>query len=152
VRLRNRVTEKDLRVWLDHEGWFGRSAKIDSLELYAIKRPGWEQVFRFEIEAKKKPLEAESLSPGDQPLPPETGEHDQMVRRWGAIHDDERTKANRPSIWIYEKENELLSKLEKLSEEMIVLRQGQTSAALLPLMAVVVLVILFASFAKFFFQ
>lgn len=48
----NRVTEKDLRQWLDNNGYDGCSARFQELELHAIKRPGWIQVFRFAVHTR----------------------------------------------------------------------------------------------------
>ena len=50
----NKCVEKDIRDWLSQNGYFGNSAKIRELELHAIKRPGWLQVFRFTVEAKTR--------------------------------------------------------------------------------------------------
>lgn len=57
----NRATEKDLRDYLDQQGYYGRSARFLSLELAAIERPGWVQVFEFQVEAKQKDGEWEEL-------------------------------------------------------------------------------------------
>ena len=48
----NKVAEQDLRTWLQAHGWYGRTAQIQELELVAIQRPGWVQVFRFRVAAK----------------------------------------------------------------------------------------------------
>lgn len=40
-------TEQDIREHLQSVGYDGRSARFDSLELIAIERPGWVQVFKF---------------------------------------------------------------------------------------------------------
>jgi hypothetical protein len=50
----NKVAEKDLRTWLEAHGYFGRSAEVAELELVAVRRPGWEQVFRFRVRAKRQ--------------------------------------------------------------------------------------------------
>lgn len=50
---RNRSTEKDLREYLQKIGYYGRTARFQSLKLKAIERPGWVQVFQFEVEAKR---------------------------------------------------------------------------------------------------
>jgi hypothetical protein len=50
----NKVAEKDLRTWLEANGYFGRSAEVSELELVALRRPGWEQVFRFRVRAKRQ--------------------------------------------------------------------------------------------------
>ena len=52
--LSNKCTEKDLRDHLSKIGYFGRSANFLKLELKAIERPGWVQVFEFHVHAKKK--------------------------------------------------------------------------------------------------
>ncbi|MBD3673474.1 MAG: hypothetical protein HUJ26_08100 [Planctomycetaceae bacterium] len=44
---KNRSTEKDLRDWFSKQGWDGESGRFEELELIAIQRPGWLQVFRF---------------------------------------------------------------------------------------------------------
>ena len=46
--IRNRSTEKDIRDWLSKNGYVGNSTRFVEVELHAIKRPGWLQVFRFE--------------------------------------------------------------------------------------------------------
>ena len=50
----NKIAEKDLRTWLEANGYFGRSAELLELELVALRRPGWEQVFRFRVRAKRQ--------------------------------------------------------------------------------------------------
>ena len=50
----NKVVEHDLRGWLDGRGHYGRSAELEELELAAVQRPGWVQVFRFRVRAKNK--------------------------------------------------------------------------------------------------
>ena len=46
---RNRSTEKDVRDYLQENGFQAASARFDDLELTAIKRPGWVQIFRFGV-------------------------------------------------------------------------------------------------------
>ena len=52
--IRNRTTEKDVREYLSQQGYFGSGARFDYLELFAIERPGWVQVFKFSAWAKSK--------------------------------------------------------------------------------------------------
>ncbi|MFK7820053.1 MAG: hypothetical protein AB8G99_15135 [Planctomycetaceae bacterium] len=68
----NKVIEKDLRDHLQKVGYYGRSAEFSRLELVAVKRPGWLQVFSFEVRAKQQE--------GD------------WVELFGTCRDDERTK------------------------------------------------------------
>ena len=44
----NKSAEKDIRDWLSQNGYVGNSARFVEVELHAIQRPGWLQVFRFE--------------------------------------------------------------------------------------------------------
>ncbi|MFH5803186.1 hypothetical protein [Alienimonas sp. DA493] len=69
----NKILEHDLRAWLDEQGHYGRSAEVEELELVAVQRPGWVQVFRFRVRAKNR----------------ETGEWDALR---GLARDDERAK------------------------------------------------------------
>ncbi|MCR9201671.1 MAG: hypothetical protein NXI04_23755 [Planctomycetaceae bacterium] len=50
----NRATEKDVRDYLDVHGFYGSSARFISLELAAIERPGWVQVFNFHAHLKTR--------------------------------------------------------------------------------------------------
>ena len=67
----NKFTEKDIRQWLSEHGYYGNSAKFVELDLHAIQRPGWLQVFRFQVEAKAANGGWETY--------------------FGAVRDDERT-------------------------------------------------------------
>lgn len=51
--LRNGHTEKDLRDYLTSNGYYGNSANMLQLDLKAIERPGWVQVFEFRVHAKR---------------------------------------------------------------------------------------------------
>ena len=115
----NRVTEKDLRDWLANEGFSGRSAKIEELELHAIQRPGWLQVFRFSIQVK--------VSAADEDHP--AGDSG-WLQRFGVIVDDERRKRNKTQIWMFEDEFERQTLLDEVSEDLLVLRRGQTATGL----------------------
>ncbi|MEM9702663.1 MAG: hypothetical protein AAF907_09485, partial [Planctomycetota bacterium] len=69
----NKFLEHDLRSWLDDSGRYGRSAEVEELELVAVQRPGWVQVFRFRLRAKDR----------------ETGDWEELR---GLARDDERIK------------------------------------------------------------
>jgi hypothetical protein len=49
--MRNRATEKDVRDYLTRRGCRGDIARFDYLDLFAIERPGWIQVFKFCVQA-----------------------------------------------------------------------------------------------------
>jgi len=59
--LRNNATESDLRAFLENNGYDGKSAKFSTLELKAVKRPGWVQVFKFDVVATNRLGEIEKL-------------------------------------------------------------------------------------------
>lgn len=71
--LRHGSAEKDIRDYLTENGYYGRSARFDELELHGIERPGWLQVFRFSVRVKP-------AKPGS----------DQWLLLFGAMRDDER--------------------------------------------------------------
>lgn len=53
IAIGNKCTEKDIRDHMEGMGYYGRSAKFLKLELKAIERPGWVQVFEFHVQAKR---------------------------------------------------------------------------------------------------
>ena len=70
--LKNKTAEKDIRDYLSDNGYYGRTAQFEELELHAIERPGWLQIMRFTVRAKSK--------------------QDHWVQLFGVLKDDERFK------------------------------------------------------------
>jgi hypothetical protein len=69
-RITNRVAEHDIRHYLTAQGYGGRGARFHALDLFAIERPGWVQVFTFSVRAV---------------------DHDgRACELWGVLRDDER--------------------------------------------------------------
>lgn len=66
----NKASEKDIRDWLSQNGFNGKTAQFKEIELHAIQRPGWLQIFRFEFVAFST--------------------EDHKVNLYGAMHSDER--------------------------------------------------------------
>ena len=66
----NKSAEKDIRDWLSEQSFCGKTAQFSEVELHAIKRPGWLQVFRFEVRARKN--------------------DDEWMQLFGAMRADER--------------------------------------------------------------
>lgn len=103
----NRVTEKDLRDWLTGQGYAGKLAKVNELELHAIQPPGWLQVFRFSVDVRT----AKSDSSG-QTRP--------WTTFWGIIVDDERKRGSEKTvIQMFSKQQDQLRSLSDLPEELI---------------------------------
>ena len=99
--IRNGTTERDIRDWLTRNGYYGQSAKFEEVELHAIKRPGWLQVFRFSVTAK-------------------SAEEDQWHDLFGVVRDDERYR--RFEIEVFHRKHERNKLLTDWSEGMIVRR------------------------------
>lgn len=89
----NRVTEADIRAWLDNQGYHGRSAKFDEVELDAIRRPGWLQVYRFQCTVKSSSNE--------------------WIQLWGVVKDDEtQTRRDlKTTIWAFDDSKQQQQKL-----------------------------------------
>ena len=129
LTLGNRVTEKDIRDWLDKHDSVGRTAKIHGLELHAIQRPGWVQVFEFQARFQ---IRNPKLYGG------ETDDHEdesdpQWVDRFGVVLDDERNRTQdlRTQIWVFAEQDEQLAKLESVSQGMLVRNSGTNMAPLI---------------------
>lgn len=133
----NRVTEKDVRLWLDQNGFYGRSAQITDLELHAIERPGWRQIFRFTIKAKPK-LDHGSLGG----LGKQEGE---KAIRHGIVLDDQRkrTADQQTQVFIFESIEERNRVLEERSAGMLSCSNGQNAD--LVVLSIVVVTFIFLS-------
>ena len=114
----NKVTEKDIRDWLDANGFVGRTAKINDLELHAIRRPGWLQIFRFELDV----LRAEQPDAASQ----------QRHKYFGVVRDDERERvaSKRTIVMLFDEEQGRQEKLDELSEGLIQLGQDNSGSLL----------------------
>ena len=97
----NKSAEKDIRDWLLKNGYHEKSARFAEIELHAIKRPGWLQVFRFELTT----LTADRES----------------VQLFGAMYSDERY--GEPKITVHEAIAERDSQLLAWSEGLITQRR-----------------------------
>ena len=122
----NRVTEKDIRDWLTAEGFDGRGAKIDDLELHAIERPGWVQVFRFFAQIRQTDLPSNELDLEEAEVEV-VEELPDYISRYGVVLDDERIRnvQNRTKIWIYEEAESRQKKLDELSVGKFVKKKEQ---------------------------
>jgi hypothetical protein len=76
----DRDKELAIRQYLTREGYYGGTAKLRNVRLVAIARPGWLQVYRFEVTARLVQKVAD-----DQPDPAPI-EHE----LFGLVRDDGR--------------------------------------------------------------
>lgn len=142
ITIGNRVTEKDIRDWLDAHGYNGHSAKINNLELHAIQRPGWIQVYRFTLRAKSLPKPEFDSSTG-------LVEDDKWTNRFGIVWDDERQLSleHRTQIWILEDEEK--QKLNLLSDGLLTCRRGQIGGLFWGIGILLVLLFIAGAFSSF---
>jgi len=112
--IRYRVTERDIRDWLQENGYEGGSALLDSVELYAIKRPGWKKLFRFAGKTRKQ-----STDP-DEVLPKDTV--------WGVLLEDERQPyGKRAQVILCDSEEDQQDRLDELSVDMLTVTKTRES-------------------------
>ncbi|MDA7918480.1 hypothetical protein N9X53_07275 [Mariniblastus sp.] len=143
LTISNRSTEADVRSWLNDNGFVGKTAKFEELELHAIQRPGWVQVFRFCARVKYHPLDNASIeSDGDE------------VADWqevfGVALDDERERkqSKKTQIWLFNDPIEQKAKLNLISTDFLICKKGQNGELLgtvLFLLVVVAVAILLLS-------
>ncbi len=100
----NKSAEKDIRDWLISNGHFRKSAKFAEIELHAIKRPGWLQIFRFHFMS----VTAENES----------------LQLFGAMRSDERY--GKPNIVIHEDVATRDAQLAEWSEGLITQRRRRS--------------------------
>jgi hypothetical protein len=121
----NRVTEKDIRLWLTANGFAGQTAQIIELELHAIKRPGWLQIFRFHLQARPQPVSETASAENDFDSHVEPA---QWVELYGSVRDDERESnpQRRTQIQTFSTSEDRDQNLESLSDGLLTLKKGQT--------------------------
>jgi len=96
--LNDRQTEREVRNWLNRHGFNGQSANFHSIELYAIQRPGWKQIYRFAGNA---------VNPDGARVP-----------MFGVMSDDERV--GKPKIMIFHQQREQIEFLKLISTGCII--------------------------------
>ena len=88
---------------MDRNGFYGNSADIRDLELYAIERPGWLQVFRFKVRGKSR---AESEEPWSE--------------MFGVVKDDERRRGDKKTqVEMFPTAQQQADKLQQWSQGLI---------------------------------
>lgn len=101
--IRNRTTEKDVRAWMDKNGFHGNSATITELELHAVQRPGWLQIFSFQARVK-------SHQPSEDP----------WQEMFGVVKDDERRRGEmKTQVELFTSREQQSEKLQQWSEGLI---------------------------------
>ena len=110
--------EQQIRRGLIGEGYYGNTARITAVRLVAVQRPGWVQVFRFDVLARVKPAEL------DEDLPDPEAEYHSL---FGLIRDDAR--GNRTQVRFFQDEEERRELFGHWSEGLICTRGGRQMEA-----------------------
>lgn len=106
---------------MDRNGFYGNSADIRDLELFAIERPGWLQVFRFQVRVKSR---EESEKPWSE--------------MFGVVKDDERRRGDKKTqVEMFPTAQQQADKLEQWSQGLIAKsnQRNQSDRSLLLLIA-----------------
>lgn len=106
----DREMENSIRSHLSQNGYFGSSAKFQAVRLVAVQRPGWLQIYRFEVTARIN-LEVAD----DETEPP--AEYKQL---FGLLREDVRH--DQTHVRVFEIESERTELFDRWSDGLICLR------------------------------
>jgi hypothetical protein len=107
----DREMELSIRKHLSQHGYYGNTAKLESVRLAAIQRPGWLQVFRFKAVARVN----DPGSSGDE----DAGEP-QYHTLYGVVREDLRQ--HRSNVRVFPTELQRNELFARWSEGLIQLR------------------------------
>ena len=93
----DREMELSIRRHLNENGYFGNGAKITGVRLCAVQRPGWVQVYRFDVSAKRRVDEDAIDSIAESEVHVDDG--DRRDELFGLIKDDARGKVTRIRVF-----------------------------------------------------
>ena len=113
----DRDMELAIRKHLSENGYYGRTAKLKSVRMVAVQRPGWFQVFRFEATARRVPPHLLSEAYSSDEVPDAAPVYDEL---YGLVKDDIRHKIN--VVRVFDREDERRALFVRWSEGLICLR------------------------------
>ncbi|WP_404310324.1 hypothetical protein [Neorhodopirellula lusitana] len=109
--------ENSIRHHLSRNGYFGGSAKFQAVRLIAIQRPGWLQIYRFEVTVRVDPgVSADDVVPAAE-----------YRTLFGLVREDQRH--NQSDVRVFEAESERLDLFQRWSEGLICLRGARSLEA-----------------------
>jgi hypothetical protein len=115
----DRGLERAIRISLNQAGWQGGGAAIRDVRLVAIKRPGWVQIYRFEVLASRQPdAVGRPLVTDGQPL---ADDEPPICHLYGLARDDGRTHE---TVRLFSSPQLRREQFAEWSRSMIVLRRG----------------------------
>ena len=123
--------EKAIRQYLSGHGYYGGSAKLRDVRLAAVQRPGWLQIYRFEVTArvaaaartddhtaaKHAPAQHQPHAGDAQPTPAVYHE------LFGLVREDHRY--NQTSVRVFASADQRLELFKRWSEGLVQLRGGR---------------------------
>ncbi len=83
----DRELELAIRRHLNANGYFGGSAKVSNVRLAAVQRPGWLQVYRFDVMVRMNPEAKLGLDELNEE-PPDT--EPEYAKLFGLVQEDVR--------------------------------------------------------------
>lgn len=102
--------ELNIRRHLTQNGYFGGSAQFQAVRLIAVERPGWLQLYRFEVTAR-----IDSQTSEDEVAP-----EPQYRKLYGLVREDHRH--NRSNVRVFMGEQERFELFRQWSDGLICLR------------------------------
>lgn len=115
----DRALERAIRLSLNQAGWQGGGAAISDVRLVAIERPGWVQIYRFEVLASRQPHSVPSVGAADGEF--SVDDEPPICRLYGLARDDGRA---RETVRLYSSPQLRHEQFAEWSQSMIVLRRG----------------------------
>ncbi|MEM9588026.1 MAG: hypothetical protein AAGA03_12165 [Planctomycetota bacterium] len=106
----DRDMELAIRKHLTNNGYYGGTAKLRAVRLVAVQRPGWLQVFRFEVTARRATSDEEDA-------PDSPAQYDEL---YGLVRDDIRHKSN--TVRVFSAESERIALFRRWSDGLLCLR------------------------------
>ena len=116
----DREMEIAIRQQLTKNGFFGATATLRNVRLVAVQRPGWLQIFRFEVTARVRPADQSDESTQSDESPDGDPEYRQL---FGLVRDDIRYNIN--TVRVFEDEEGRSELFGRWSEDLICLRGAQ---------------------------
>lgn len=115
--------ENEIRRHLSDNGYFGGSAKFRAVRLAAVQRPGWLQVFRFDVTARVANISDADVDSADgvnedSPESPATY-HD----LFGLVREDHRH--NQTEIRVFRSSDQRAELFGRWSDGLLQLRSGR---------------------------
>ncbi|MEM9827885.1 MAG: hypothetical protein AAF958_14945 [Planctomycetota bacterium] len=106
-------TEVAIRRHLSDNGYFGKTAKIQNYRLVAVQRPGWVQVYQFDVRARVRPENASEDDVG-----PDTAVYEE---RFGLVKAD--TRGSKLRIRTFDDRQPREELLDEWAEDLLRLRR-----------------------------